>query len=70
MACTSTLADCNRCVPDVVAAVSSLRDHGDVMGFHLGGFPDEVWDSYHWQGIQRLTTGGGRYLAITQSGNY
>jgi hypothetical protein len=58
--------DCNRCVPDAVAAVNSLRTHGDVLGFFPIG--DPVTLSNHWQGIQRLPGGGGHYLAVSHSG--
>ncbi len=57
---------CNKCVPDVVSAVNGLRDHGDVLGFFPLG--DPVTLSNHWQGVQRLPFGGGRYVAISQSG--
>jgi hypothetical protein len=58
--------DCSPCVPDAVAAVNRLRSHGDIMGFHMNGAPD-VTNSKHWQGVQRLMAGGGRYLAISRS---
>ncbi len=57
---------CNKCVNDVVSAVNNLRDHGEVMGFFPLG--DPVTLSNHWQGVQRLPFGGGRHLAISQSG--
>jgi hypothetical protein len=59
-------ADCNVCVADAGGAISSLRRHGDAMGFHMNGTPD-VEFAHHWQGIQRLMSGGGRYLAISRS---
>jgi hypothetical protein len=58
--------DCNRCVPDAVAAVNGLRDHGDVLGFFPIGDPVTLFN--HWQGIQRLPGAGGRYLAVSHSG--
>lgn len=65
-ACGWGADDCNRCVPDAVAAVNGLRDHGDVLGFFPLG--DPVTLSNHWQGIQRLPGAGGRYLAVSHSG--
>jgi hypothetical protein len=59
-------ADCNVCVADAVDAITSLRRHGDAMGFHMNGTPDVEFD-HHWQGVQRLMGGGGRYLAISRS---
>jgi hypothetical protein len=63
--------DCNRCVNDVVGAFNSLRDHGDVMGFWMNGFYDDLCyfpNCDHWEGIQRLPAGGGRYLAVSRKG--
>ncbi len=68
--------DANRCANNVVAQFNSLRDHGEVMGFHLNAHPDITYDFppleendviSHWQGMQRLMPGNGRFLAITQS---
>jgi hypothetical protein len=59
--------ECSPCVPDVHAALSTLRTHGDVAGFNLGPAPDvNVYE--HWQGIQRLTFGEGRLMAVSRSG--
>jgi hypothetical protein len=58
--------DCNPCVTDAVDAVNRLRSHGDVLGFHMNGAPD-VTHGKHWQGVQRLMSGSGRYLAISRS---
>ena len=58
----------NRCVPDPVAQINSLRDHGDILGFRMGaGYPDPDGDDYHWQGIQRLPISGGRVFAVSSS---
>jgi hypothetical protein len=65
--CAGTTADCNACVSNAVSAVNSLRDHGDVMGFFPIG--DPVSMTSHWQGIQRLSVAGGRYMAVSQSGS-
>src|SRR5688572_4709084 len=58
--------DCNACVADAVGAINRLRSHGDAMGFHMNGTPDVTF-SKHWQGVQRLMSGAGRYLAISRS---
>jgi hypothetical protein len=58
--------DCNVCVPDAVDGIRRLRDHGDILGFHMNGSPD-VDLSHHWQGVQRLMSGSGRYLAVSRS---
>jgi hypothetical protein len=65
-ACGWGADDCNRCVPDAVYAVNNLRSHGDVLGFFPIGDPVTLFN--HWQGIQRLPGGGGRYLAVSHSG--
>ena len=59
-------ADCNVCVADVVAAVSSLRTRGDAMGFHMNGAPDVTLVN-HWEGVQRLMGAGGQYLALSRA---
>jgi hypothetical protein len=65
--------DCNACVNDVQSALSNLRDHGDILGFHMGGLADDLYTTpppgSHWQGVQRLTTAGGQYLAVSRSGS-
>lgn len=58
--------NCNPCVPDVLDSMHRLRSHGDIMGFHMNGAAD-VDVSHHWQGVQRLMGGQGRYLAISRS---
>lgn len=72
--------DCNRCAYSVVDQFNNLRDHGEVMGYHLYQHPEPYfnmdpfdsddndhieWHS-HWQGVQRLTAGTGRYMIVTQ----
>ena len=64
--CPWGAADCNRCVPDVVASMNSLRSHGDLMGFRLGDAPDPTL-FHHWEGIARLMSRGGRYLAVSRA---
>lgn len=65
---THNIANANRCTPDPVAQVRSLRDHGDILGFRMGaGYPDPDGDDYHWQGVQRLPVAGGRVLAVSSS---
>jgi hypothetical protein len=53
-------------VPDVLDSMHRLRSHGDILGFHMNGAAD-VDVSHHWQGVQRLMSGNGRYLAISRS---
>lgn len=65
-ACPWGSDDCNVCVPDAVNSIGILRDHGDPMGFHMNGAPD-VSAFNHWQGLQRLMSGGGNYLAVSRS---
>jgi len=60
-------ADCNPCVTDVVGAFNKLSHHGDILGFQMNGAPD-VTVTKHWQGVQRLMPGSGRYLAVSRSG--
>jgi hypothetical protein len=64
--CAWGSADCNVCVADAVGSIGRLRSHGDAMGFHMNDFPD-VQLTKHWQGVQRLMGGAGRYLAISRS---
>ena len=59
--------DCNLCVPDVRASFNGLRTHGDISGFHMNGAPD-VKLAKHWQGVQRLQAGSGRYMVVSRSG--
>jgi hypothetical protein len=58
-------ADCNVCVADATAAIGRLRSHGDGLGFRMNGTPD-VSLFQHWEGVQRLMGGGGRYLAVSR----
>ncbi|MCY1041929.1 hypothetical protein OV208_11445 [Corallococcus sp. bb12-1] len=66
--CTWGSPDCNLCSPDVPLRFQELRDHGEVLGFHPGPFNLNVAypGSNHWQGIQRLTLGSGRYLVVSK----
>ena len=65
---TTTTANANRCVPNPEAQLSSLRDHGDILGFRMGaGYPDPEDEKYHWQGVQRLPIGRGRVFAVSSS---
>ncbi len=61
--------NCNRPVEGLMSQFGSLRDHGDILGFRMGPAPD-VTMSKHWQGVQRLTAGQGRFLAISRSGKH
>ncbi|MBN8232746.1 hypothetical protein JYK02_35035 [Corallococcus macrosporus] len=60
--------DCNLCIPDVPLRFQELRDHGEVLGFHPGPFHLNVAypGANHWQGIQRLSMGSGRYLVMSK----
>jgi hypothetical protein len=64
----TTGANANRCTPNPVEQLRSLRDHGDILGFRMGaGYPDPNPGAFHWQGVQRLPIGGGRLLAVSSS---
>lgn len=80
--CTWGSHDCNPCVEDVYTSFQSLADHGDILGFHLGPHigPDFNLVScatspmgfggsscQHWQGVQRLTADGGRWMVVTRN---
>ena len=60
---------CNPCVADVPGAFNSLRTHGDILGFHTSGHPDAYtqgkWFENHWQGVQRLSSAGGRAFVVS-----
>ncbi|WP_158621624.1 hypothetical protein [Corallococcus aberystwythensis] len=60
--------DCNLCSPDVPLRFQELRDHGEVLGFHSGGFNLNVAypSSNHWEGIQRLSTRSGTLLVASK----
>jgi len=70
--CTSDSPDCNQCVRgSIVEAFNRLRSHGDILAFHLGDYPEPEWDNWwqfhrHWQGVQRIPTGGGQYMVATR----
>lgn len=56
-------ADGDRCVPDVVGRFNAMRVRGDDLAFHLG----VMVRGAHWQGIQRLKSGNGQYIVVSQS---
>jgi hypothetical protein len=60
--------DHNRCVPDLSQALASLNTPGDLLGFHRGGGRRMDRLFAHWQGIQRLTVDGARWLVLSRSG--
>ena len=62
-------AEVNRCIPDVHRGLSAIRTHGDRLGFHPGPTRDVSRFGGHWQGVQRLPADGGRFLAVSRSGN-
>jgi hypothetical protein len=65
--CSWGSAACNPPVRNIVAQFGTLRDHGDLLGFHMNGSPD-VDAGRHWQGVQRLMSGQGRYVVVSRSG--
>jgi len=64
--CPYGATDCNPCAANVVDSMNRLRTHGDTLGYRMNGAAD-VDAFHHWQGVQRLMTHGGRYLAISRS---
>jgi len=67
VSCRWGASDCSAPARGLVAQFRGLRSHGDLLGYRMGGAPD-VDVSHHWQGVQRLATRQGRYLAISRSG--
>ena len=67
MWCDWGATSCNPCAYDVEETFATLRTHGDLMGFNLGTHPDPhgIFTN-HWQGIQRISTGDGKYLIVTR----
>jgi len=64
--CPWNSPDCNPCVVDAIGSINRLRDHGDILGFHMGGAPD-VTVGKHWQGVQRLMNAGARFLVVSRN---
>jgi hypothetical protein len=66
--CTWDSTDCNLCVNGVVSAFNNLRDHGEPLGFHPGGYELNLAypSSDHLEGIQRLKSGEGRYFVVSK----
>jgi len=60
--------DHNRCVPDLSAALAALNTPGDPLGFRRGSARPMDRLFAHWQGIQRLTADGARWLVLSRSG--
>ena len=60
--------DVNRCVPDVSRGLTALESPGDLLGFRLQRRQGFNRLSSHWQGVLRLSAGGGDWLALTRSG--
>lgn len=58
----------SRCVPDVPSALRRLPEHGEPLGFHPGGEGSFLSFVRHWQGVQRIPAGDGRWLVATRSG--
>jgi len=62
--CDYGSADCNVCVENVSSALTSVKvERGNLMGFNVDN--DIVTAKNHWQGVTRLSSGGGMYLALT-----
>lgn len=66
--CAWGSADCNLCVNGVASAFRNLRDHGEPLGFHNGGYDLNLAypGSNHLEGIQRLKAGEGRYFVVSK----
>jgi hypothetical protein len=66
--CAWGSTDCNLCINGVVSAFTNLRDHGEPLGFHSGGYNLNVAypSSNHLEGIQRLKAGEGRYFVVSK----
>ena len=60
--------DVSRCVPDVSGGLAGLESPGEVLGFRLQGHQGFNRLFSHWQGVQRLSAGGGNWLVLTRSG--
>ncbi len=56
-----TTSQGNRCLYDPLGAIRSLRQRGDITGFNRPpdgfgvGYPNPKDDTWHWQGVQRLS---------------
>jgi len=74
--------DCNRCVNNVVTSFQNLGNQSSQLIYELDGHPppqyeeswwDIIWPPIetpdfagHWQGVQRLMSGDGRYMIVTR----
>ena len=66
--CKFGAADCNVCAEDVATQFYNLKSYGEVLGFRMGVFDDDVQfelGASHWQGIARLSSQEGKFLALT-----
>lgn len=61
-------ATASRCVPDVSAALARLPESGQPLGFDPANEGSFFSILRHWQGIQRIAAGDGRWLVATRSG--
>ncbi len=68
--CAWAAPDCINPVADPRGQFRALRDHGDLMGFRPGpgDHPQPTHIYKHYEGVQRLAPGGGRFLAVSQAG--
>jgi hypothetical protein len=58
--------DYNPTIPDAVGAIDALRTHKDALGFNMNGANDPTRTN-HWEGVQRLMSGEGRYLVLSRA---
>jgi hypothetical protein len=60
--------DHNRCVPSVAGGIAALGSpSGDLLGFRMDGMRGLNRLFAHWQGIQRVPGGDGRWLVLSRS---
>jgi len=57
-------AQCNVCLKNVKQSFNNVAKEGSYLGFAMGDSND-VSNSNHWQGVARLMSDSGRYLALT-----
>ena len=66
--CNFGATDCNVCAENVATQFYDLKSYGEVLGFRMGVFNDDVKfeaGANHWQGIARLSSQKGKFLALT-----
>jgi hypothetical protein len=65
--CSAGASDCSPAVAGVVTQLQSLREAGDLLGFHRGDAPALTLQK-HWQGVARAAAPSGNYLFVSRSG--